>query len=130
MIVEKHVLRYLKGTIDYALRYVANCEFGLVGYIDSDWDGSVTDQKSTSGCFFSLGSVVIAWLSRKQESVALSTAKAEYISLCSACSEAVSLQKFLSRLFDLELDATCIYCDNQSYIKLSKNQYFMTSPSI
>ena len=27
LIAAKHVLRYLKGTIDYGLRYVANCEF-------------------------------------------------------------------------------------------------------
>ena len=29
-----------------------------------------------------------------------------------------------SGLFDLELDATCIYCDNQSCIKLSENLVF------
>ena len=28
LIVAKHVLRYLKGTIDYGLRYAADCEFG------------------------------------------------------------------------------------------------------
>ena len=42
LIVAKHVLRCLKGTIDYGLRYVADYEFGLVGYTDSDWAGSVT----------------------------------------------------------------------------------------
>ena len=65
LIVEKHVLKYLKGTIDYVLRYVADCEFGLVGYTNSDWVGSVTYQKSTLGCCFSLGSIVIAWCSMK-----------------------------------------------------------------
>ena len=124
LIAVKHVLRYLKGTIDYGLRYDANCEFGLVGYTDSNWAGSVIDQKSTSGCCFSLGSAVIAWCSRKQTSVALSTTEAEYIAACSASSEAVSLQKMLSGLFVLEMDATCIYCDNQSCIKLSENPVF------
>lgn len=112
LIVAKHVLRYLKGTIDYGLRYVVDCEFGLVGYTDSDWVGSVTIRKSTSGCCFSLGSAVIAWRSRKQTSVALSTTEAEYIAACSASSEAVWLRKMLLGLFDLEMDATCIYCDN------------------
>ena len=79
LIAAKHVLRYLKGTIDYGLRYVADCEFGLVGYTDSYWAGSVTDRKSTSGCCFSLGSTVIAWRSRKQTSVVLSTTEVEYI---------------------------------------------------
>jgi hypothetical protein len=79
LIAAKHVLRYLKGTIDYGLPYVANCEFGLDGYTDSDWAGSVTDRKSTLGCCFSLGSTVIAWRSKKQTSVVLSTTEVEHI---------------------------------------------------
>ena len=118
LIAAKHVLRYLNGILDYCLRYVADCEFGLVGFTDSYFADSVTDQKSTSGCCFSLRSAVIVWRSSKQTSVALSTTKAAYIVACSACSEVVWLRKLLSGLFDLELDATCICCDNQSYIKL------------
>jgi hypothetical protein len=33
----------------------------------------------------------------------------------------VWLQKLLAGLFDLELEATCIWCDNQSCVKLSEN---------
>ena len=97
----KHVLRYLKGTIDYGLQYAGDCNFSLVGYTDSDWAGSVPDRKSTFGCCFSLGSAVIAWRSRKQTSVALSTTEAEYIAACAASGEAVWLRKMLSELFDL-----------------------------
>ena len=71
-----------------------------------------------------MGSVVIVWCSRKQTSVALSTIEAEYIAACSTSSEAVLLQKMLSGLFDLEMDVTCIYCDNQICIKLSENPMF------
>ena len=56
--------------------------------------------------------------------MALGTTEAEYIAACAACSEVVWLRKMLSRLFDLEMDATCIYCDNQSCIKLSENPVF------
>ena len=93
-------------------------------YTYSYWDGSVIDRKSTLGCFFSLGSTMIAWLSRKQMSVALSMVEAEYITTCLACIEDVWLHKFLSDLSDLELDAICIYCDNHSCIKLSNNLVF------
>ena len=51
----------------------------MVGHTDSYWVGSVTDRKSTLGCCFSLGSAVIAWHSRKQTSVVLSTTEVEYI---------------------------------------------------
>ena len=114
MIAAKHILRYLKGTVDYGLKYEANRKINLEGYVDSDWEGSAIDRKSISGCCFSMGSGVISWLSRKQSCVALSIAGAEYVAACLASCEAVWLRKILFDLFDLELDATCIYCDNQS----------------
>ena len=90
-IATKHILRYLRGSIDYGLRYVANCELRLLGYADSDWAGNVTYWKSNSGCYFSLGSTMILWLSRKHTSVAFSTDEAEYIATCSACRDVVWL---------------------------------------
>ena len=63
-------------------------------------------------------------LFRSQSCVALSTAEAKYVVACSASCEAVWLQKLLSDIFDLELDATCIHCDNQSCMKLSENSVF------
>ena len=54
----------------------------------------------------------------------LSTAEAEYVAACSASCEAIWLWKRLSDLFDLELDATCIHCDNQSCMKLLENPVF------
>ena len=61
----KHILRYLKGTIDYGLKYDANQKINLEGYVDSDWAGNAIDRKSTLGCFFSIGSGVISWFNRK-----------------------------------------------------------------
>jgi hypothetical protein len=48
------VLRYIFGTIDYGLDYQRGDGVRLVGYIDSDWAGSVSDRKITSGCCFGL----------------------------------------------------------------------------
>ena len=56
----KHALRYVAGTVDYGLDYVRVDGVGLVGYSDSDWAGCASDQKSTSGCCFGLGSVVVS----------------------------------------------------------------------
>ena len=124
LIAAKHVLRYLKGTIDYGLRHVVHCEFKIVGYTDSNWASSFIDWKSTLGCCFSLGLYVISWLNRKQTNVALNKTKAEYIAACSSCSEIVWIQKLLIGMFDLELDATCIFCDNQRCINLYENPVF------
>ena len=97
----KHILRYLKGTVDYGLKYKADQKINLEGYVDSDWAGSAIDRKSTSGCYFSMGSGVISWFSRKQSCMALSTTEAEYVTSCSTSCEAVWLRKLLSDLFDL-----------------------------
>ena len=32
----KHILRYLKGTVDYGLKYGANQKINLEGYVDLD----------------------------------------------------------------------------------------------
>ena len=79
LIATKHILRYLRGTIDYGLKYEANQNINLEGYVDLDWAGSAIDRKRTSGCCFNMGSGVISWFSRKQSCVTLSTAEAEYV---------------------------------------------------
>jgi hypothetical protein len=124
LVAAKHVMRYLKGTIDCGLSYDGDHDFTLSGYTDADWAGSVSDRKSTSGCCFSLGSAMISWQSRKQSSIALSTAEAEYIVACSASCKAIWLRKLLTGLFDLEMKATMILCDNQSCIKMTENPVF------
>jgi hypothetical protein len=123
-IVAKHVLRYLRGTVGYRLRYAFDVDMILQGYADADWAGSAVDWKSTSSCCFTLGSTMVSWCSRKQSSMALSTAEAEFIVLCVAVREAVWLRKLLADLFGHEMDSTSIHCDNQSCVKLSENPVF------
>ena len=62
LITTKHILRYLKGTVDYGLKYEVNQNINLEGYVNSDWAGSAIDRKSTSGCCFNVGLGVISWL--------------------------------------------------------------------
>jgi hypothetical protein len=67
---------------------------------------------------------MISWQSRKQSSIAFNTAEAEYIVACSASCETIWLRKLLTSLFDLEMRATLILCDNQSCIKMTENPVF------
>jgi hypothetical protein len=127
-VAAKHILRYLKGTIEYRLQYLQGDQVKLVGYSDSDWVGSTVDRKSTSGCCFNLGSGMILWYNRKQKLVALSSTKVEYMAASQASCESIWLWKILVDLFDINLDPTTIYCDNQSCIKLSGNPVFRDRP--
>jgi hypothetical protein len=54
----KHVMKYIKGTLDYGLCYTGDHDFKLYGYTDSDWVGSASNRKSTSRCCFTLGSAM------------------------------------------------------------------------
>ena len=92
--------------------------------LDADWASNVVDRRSTSGCCFTLGSTSISWMSKKQKSVALSTAEAEYIATSMAYCEAVWLRKLFSELLGHVLDTIVIPCDNQSEIRLSENLVF------
>ena len=71
MIAANHILRYLKGTVDYGLKNEVNQNTNLHGYVDSDWESSAIDRKSTLGCCFSMGSGVISWISRKESCMEL-----------------------------------------------------------
>lgn len=55
------VLRYVKGTLNYGVKFEKAKELKLTRYFDSDWAGSIDDMKSTSGYFFTLGSEVFCW---------------------------------------------------------------------
>lgn len=124
LVAAKHILRYLRGTIGYGLRYSSGVDLKLHGYSNSDWAGCVADRKSTFGCCFGLGFAMLSWCSKKQSLVALSTAKAEYIAACVATRETVWLQKLLVGLFGQSLEPTVIHCDNQNCVKLSVNPVF------
>ena len=62
----KRVLRYLKGTLKYGLKFTAHEEeTELFGYSDADWAGDVDTRRSTSGYVFQIGSSTVSWSSRK-----------------------------------------------------------------
>jgi hypothetical protein len=124
MVVVKHILRYVRGTIAYGLRYTSSGGVIFHGFTDSDWMGNTVDQKSTSGFCFSLGSTMISWSNRNWGFIAQSNAEAEYIAASASSKEAVWLKKLLSDLFSVELEPTVIHYDNQSCIKLFENPMF------
>ena len=124
LVAAKHVMRYLKGTIDFGLYYDGIHEYRLYGYTDVDWARSILDRKITSSGCYSLGSAMISWFSRKQSYVSLRTAEAIYIEACSNSCESIWLQKLMLGLFNLELDTTMILCDNQICIKMTENPVF------
>ncbi|XP_038704736.1 secreted RxLR effector protein 161-like [Tripterygium wilfordii] len=117
----KRILRYLKGTIDFGVLYSKGGGSNLIAYADSDYAGDLEDMKSTSGYVFMLGSGAVSWSSKKQPIVTLSTTEAEFIAAASCSCQAVWMRRILGEVDHEQSEATVVFCDNSSTIKLSKN---------
>ena len=120
----KRVLRYVKDTIDFGIRYHYVKNFRLHGYSDSDWAGCADDMRSTSGYLFSFGSRIFSWYSKKQEVIAQSTAEAEYVAATAAVNQALWIRKLMTDLHMEQQDSTQIFVDNQAAISISNNPVF------
>ena len=116
----KRIFKYLSGTITLGLFYPITNTFDLVGYSDADYAGSQTDRKSTSGVCAYLGQSLVSWQSKKQTSVALSTAEGEYLAAGSCCSQILWMIQTL-RDYQIKTGKVPINCDNTSTINISKN---------
>ena len=116
----KQILRYLKGTQEFGLRYERG-QMQLEGYTDADFASDRLDRKSTSGFAFFLGDSLISWTSEKQSIVSLSSTEAEYIALSTGAKEALWLRQFLNELGAGSDSPTKVLVDNTSTINLAKN---------
>jgi len=117
----KRVLRYLKGTAGLALVYGGAPSSELVGWSDSDYASDLGGRRSRTGYVFLLNGAAVSWKSQRQQTVALSTAEAEYMALTAATQEAMFLKQLMHELHQGPGSPITIHEDNQSCIALSKN---------
>ena len=118
----KWILRYLQGTSKMSLCF-GKGEPILDGFTDSDMAGDIDSRKSTSGYLITFAGGAVAWQSRLQKCVALSTTEVEFSAITEACKELLWLKKFLQEL-GLKQERYVLHCDSQSAIHLSKNSSF------
>ncbi|WCJ39716.1 Copia protein [Euphorbia peplus] len=115
----KRILRYLKGTSEAGLWYPFSTDFTLVGYTNSDYGRDKLKRVSTSGGCHFMGECLVSWHSKKQTSVALSTAEAEYVAAGSCVSQMLWIKQQIAD-YDVIPGTITIFCDNKSAIDLSK----------
>ena len=123
----KHLLRYIRGTSDLCLTFDGNSGKRIVlGYADADWGGDLDTRRSTTSYVFKVyGVVVVAWKSRRQPTVALSTTEAEYMASADAARQAIWLRLLLDNLgLGLKGKPFPILNDNAGTIALSKNPVY------
>ncbi|MEQ5167072.1 Ty1/Copia family ribonuclease HI, partial [Citrobacter youngae] len=111
---------YLKGTQSVGLWYPKSDAFDLVGYSDVDFAGCKIDRKSTSGTCQFLGGRLVSWFSKKHNSIATSTAEAEYIAAGSCCAQILWMMQQLKD-YGVTAKEVSIMCDNTSTIAITQN---------
>ncbi|KAL8120307.1 hypothetical protein AgCh_017465 [Apium graveolens] len=116
----KRIFKYLKGTADLGLCYPRESDFKLIGYSYANFAGCKIDSKSTSGSCQFLGGILVSWFSKKQKSISISTAEAEYIAAGSCCAKILWMKNQLMD-YGLEFSKIPIYCDNQCAIAMTGN---------
>jgi hypothetical protein len=121
----KRIIRYVVGTLDHSL-YYPRCpeEAHLVEYNDSDHTDDINASKSTSGILFLFGKCLVSWQSVKQQVVALSSCKAEYIAASTASTQALWLVRLLDDLLGRDTGAVELRVNSKSALALAKNPIF------
>ena len=132
LIAAKRVLRYLRGTAHVGLTYSGGDEIlemdkplpiSIETWTDADWGGDLNDRKSTTGLVVKIDGCSVSWSTKKQATVALSTAEAEYMAIAAGVQESLYIKQLLCELLGpSSIPESCkIYTDNQSALCISKN---------
>ncbi|GJT60925.1 retrovirus-related pol polyprotein from transposon TNT 1-94 [Tanacetum coccineum] len=80
----------------------------------------VPKRKSTSGTCQLLGGKIVYWSAKKQQSIAMSSAKAEYVAATGCCTNILWMKSQLTD-YDIIYEKVSIFCDNISAIAISNN---------
>lgn len=114
------VFRRDSGGITKLDSYVGT-SFPLEAYSDADWAGDKKTMRSTTGVLVRVGGDVISWVSKRQDSVALSTAEAEYIALSAAVKEVQWYRHWLTEVIGTTTALVPVYCDNMAAVAIATN---------
>jgi hypothetical protein len=121
MMAAKHILRYLIGTRSYKITFDGSSNAGLIGYSDSDWAENKDDRHSTTGFVYFMANAPVAWVSRQQKTMALSSTEAEYMALSDASRQCAWLRSMQHEIGYTLTNPTPICSDNNGSIFLAVN---------
>nr|GEU36976.1 ribonuclease H-like domain-containing protein [Tanacetum cinerariifolium] len=93
----KHILCYVRGTLDYSLQLHVSYTTHITAYTNADWAGCHVTRRSTS------------------------IAEAEYRGVANVVAETAWIRYLLRELHTLLFTATLVYCDNVSAVYMSAN---------
>ncbi len=106
-------------------------------FSDADWAGDKSDRRSTTGYVVCVNGCVVSWGVKKQSTVALSTAEAEYMAVSSTTQEILWVIQLLNEMMFTIDNSTIgednnkqryqpsnivmLWCDNQAAVSIGTN---------
>lgn len=117
----QNVLRYLKtgGVVKLKIKPLkGEVKTGLHTYVDANWGGEYA--KSVHGFVTFFLGCPLAWTSKRQGCVAMSTCHTEYMALGTAAREAVWLRNLVGDVIGA-MGPVSFFCNNQLAIHVLKN---------
>ncbi len=115
------VIRYLKGTKYYCIRYLRanrNDQLDLHGFVDSSFGVNPTNGKSVTGMVIKVAGGPVEWRSHLQETTADSTNAAEYIALWEGAKAILGVANIIQEL-QLKTSLPILYEDNLGALRLA-----------
>nr|GEW76112.1 retrovirus-related Pol polyprotein from transposon TNT 1-94 [Tanacetum cinerariifolium] len=116
----KWIFHYLLGIVNTGLWYTKDSGFELTGFLDADYTGCKDTFKSTSSGAQFFGEKLVSWSLKKQDYMALLTAKAEYVSISACCAKVLWMRTQLTD-YCFHFNKIPIYYDSKSAIAISCN---------
>ena len=110
----------MRGTADRGIKF-SGTDLNLSGYSDADWAGDLDSRRSTTGYAIYAAGGPIAWQSKLQTTVAVSTMEAEYMAAFGAIQELIWTKGVISEMGFNYVDPMTLFMDSKSAMALAKN---------
>ncbi|XP_019090032.1 PREDICTED: uncharacterized protein LOC109128321 [Camelina sativa] len=118
------VVKYLKGTCGQGILFSKDSDLHLDAYCDSDYNSCPKTRRSFFGYVVLLGKSHICWKTKKQKTVSMSSAEAEYKAMAFTYQE-INWLKELLLLFQVpHSEPITLHCDNKAALYIAANPVF------
>ncbi|KAJ3564398.1 hypothetical protein NP233_g8320 [Leucocoprinus birnbaumii] len=119
----KHVMAYVRGTIDYSITYHQGASLQPVGFVDSDFANDRDTRQSTDGHIFFARGGPVSWSTKRQETVATSTTEVEYMAVSRTVQQAMWMSSFFDQASLPQQRPVTIFIDNNGAIDMTKTYW-------
>ncbi|KAL4369197.1 hypothetical protein GQ457_05G002750 [Hibiscus cannabinus] len=113
-----HLLSYIKGTHGLGIFFSSSSNLQLSDFVDVDYASCPDTRRSVTDFYMFLGTNIVSWKAKKQQTVSWYSCEAKYRAMASATCELVWFASLLSS-FHVSVSTASLYCDNQSAMHLA-----------